>query len=89
MLLSLNNIEVVYDRVFLAVKSVSIDVPEGGLVSLLGANGAGKSTALKSVSGLLNPERGEVTRGEIAFAGSDLLGLNPPERVRAGGSGTP
>jgi branched-chain amino acid transport system ATP-binding protein len=83
-LLSLNNIEVVYDRVFLAVKSVSIDVPEGGLVALLGANGAGKSTTLKSISGLLKPERGEVTRGEISFAGSDLLALNAPERVRGG-----
>jgi branched-chain amino acid transport system ATP-binding protein len=83
-LLSLNNVEVVYDRVFLAVKSVSIDVPEGGLVALLGANGAGKSTTLKSVSGLLAPERGEVTRGEVAFAGRDLSALNPPERVRAG-----
>jgi len=83
-LLSLNNVEVVYDRVFLAVKSVSIDVPEGGLVALLGANGAGKSTTLKSISGLLKPERGEVTRGEITFAGADLLRLEPPERVRAG-----
>jgi branched-chain amino acid transport system ATP-binding protein len=84
MLLSLNNVEVVYDRVFLAVKSVSIDVPEGGLVALLGANGAGKSTTLKSVSGLLKPERGEVTRGEVTFAGRDLASLTPPERVRAG-----
>lgn len=84
MLLSLNNIEVVYDRVFLAVKSVSIDVAEGGLVALLGANGAGKSTTLKSISGLLKPERGEVTRGEITFAGGDFLTLNAPERVRAG-----
>ncbi|MDQ8727472.1 ABC transporter ATP-binding protein [Bradyrhizobium sp. LHD-71] len=84
MLLSLNNIEVVYDRVFLAVKSISIDVPEGGLVALLGANGAGKSTTLKSISGLLKPERGEVTRGAIAFQGHDLLDLDPPERVRAG-----
>jgi branched-chain amino acid transport system ATP-binding protein len=83
-LLSLNNVEVVYDRVFLAVKSISIDVPEGGLVALLGANGAGKSTTLKSISGLLKPERGEVTRGEIRFAGSDFLQLDPPERVRAG-----
>ncbi len=83
-LLSLNNIEVVYDRVFLAVKSVSIDVEEGGLVALLGANGAGKSTTLKSISGLLKPERGAVTRGEISFAGKDLLSLDPPERVRAG-----
>jgi len=70
--------------VFLAVKSVSIDVPEGGLVALLGANGAGKSTTLKSISGLLKPERGEVTRGEISFAGRDLLALNAPERVRGG-----
>jgi branched-chain amino acid transport system ATP-binding protein len=83
-LLSLNNVEVVYDRVFLAVKSVSIDVPEGGLVALLGANGAGKSTTLKSVSGLLKPERGEVTRGEVTFAGRNLSSLSPPERVRAG-----
>ena len=83
-MLSLNNIEVAYDRVFLAVKSISIDVPEGGLVALLGANGAGKSTTLKAISGLLRPERGEVTRGEITFAGKDLLALDPPDRVRLG-----
>ena len=83
-LLSLNNIEVVYDRVFLAVKGVSIDVPEGGLVALLGANGAGKSTTLKAVSGLLKPERGEVTRGEVTFAGADMKVLDPPQRVRRG-----
>ena len=83
-MLSLNNIEVAYDRVFLAVKSISIDVPEGGLVALLGANGAGKSTTLKAISGLLRPERGEVTRGEIKFAGRDLLALDPPDRVRLG-----
>ena len=76
MLLSLNNIEVVYDRVFLAVKGVSIEVPEAGLVALLGANGAGKSTILKAISGLLTPERGEVTRGEITFDGVDVLALN-------------
>jgi branched-chain amino acid transport system ATP-binding protein len=84
MLLSLNNIEVVYDRVFLAVKSLSIDVPEGGMVALLGANGAGKSTTLKAISGLLKPERGAVTRGEVIFAGRSVLGLDPPERVRLG-----
>ncbi len=83
-MLSLNNIEVAYDRVFLAVKSVSIDVPEGGLVALLGANGAGKSTTLKAISGLLKPERGEVTKGEITFAGKNLLALDPPDRVRLG-----
>jgi branched-chain amino acid transport system ATP-binding protein len=83
-MLSLNNIEVAYDRVFLAVKSISIDVPEGGLVALLGANGAGKSTTLKAISGLLRPERGEVTKGDITFAGKNLLALDPPDRVRLG-----
>ncbi|MBX3453270.1 ABC transporter ATP-binding protein [Ferrovibrio sp.] len=83
-LLELNNIEVVYDQVFLAVKGVSIAVPDGGLVALLGANGAGKSTVLKTVSGLLKPERGSVTRGDVTFEGRDILKLDPPERVRAG-----
>ncbi|KAF0133116.1 MAG: livF [Xanthobacteraceae bacterium] len=83
-LLTLNNVEVAYDRVFLAVKGVSIEVPERGLVALLGANGAGKSTVLKSISGLLKPERGEVSRGEITFAGEDILALDPPDRVRRG-----
>ena len=63
--LSLNNVEVIYDHVSLAIKGVSIDVPKGGMVALLGANGAGKSTTLKSISGLLRAERGEVTRGEL------------------------
>jgi len=83
-MLSLGNVEVVYDRVFLAIKGVSIEVPEGGMVALLGANGAGKSTTLKSISGLLAPERGEVTRGEVRFKGEDVVRLDPPERVRLG-----
>ena len=83
-LLTLNNIEVVYDQVFLAVKGVSIELPEGGLVALLGANGAGKSTVLKSISGLLKPERGEVSRGEVLFDGRNILSMDAPERVRAG-----
>ena len=61
-LLTLNNIEVVYDSVFLAVKGVSIEVPEGGLVALLGANGAGKSSVLKAISGLLRAERADRRR---------------------------
>ena len=83
-LLTLNNIEVVYDSVFLAVKGVSIEVPQGGLVALLGANGAGKSTVLKAISGLLRAERGEVSRGHATFGGEDVLALAPPERVRRG-----
>jgi branched-chain amino acid transport system ATP-binding protein len=83
-LLDLNNVEVVYDGVFLAVKGVSIVVPEGGLVALLGANGAGKSTVLKSISGLLRAERGEVSRGEVRWRDQSLLKLAPPARVRLG-----
>ena len=82
--LTVRNVEVIYDRVFLAVKGVSLEVPAGGLVALLGANGAGKSTTLKAISGLLGPERGEVTRGEIRFAGRDVLQSGPPVRVRLG-----
>ena len=83
-LLVLNNIEVVYDRVALAVKGVSLEVPAGGLVALLGANGAGKSTVLKAISGLLTPERGDVSGGGITFDGQDLRALGAPERVRRG-----
>jgi len=83
-LLELNNVEVVYDNVSLAVKGVSLSVPEGGLVAVLGANGAGKSTVLKSISGLLAAERGKVTRGDIRWRGADLLEHSPPDRVRLG-----
>ena len=83
-ILTLNNIEVIYDRVALAIKGVSVEVPQGGMVALLGANGAGKSTTLKSISGLLLPERGEVTRGDIRFMGQDIAGLAPQARVKRG-----
>ena len=83
-ILSLNNVEVIYDRVALAIKGVSIEVPQGGMVALLGANGAGKSTTLKSISGLLKPERGEVTRGELRFMGEDIDPLLPQVRVKRG-----
>jgi branched-chain amino acid transport system ATP-binding protein len=82
--LTLENVEVVYDKVFLAIKGVSLEVEEGGMVALLGANGAGKSTTLKSISGLLGPERGVVTRGNIRFGDEDLLKLSPPQRVARG-----
>ena len=60
-ILRVNNIEVVYDHVILVLKGVSLDIPKGGVVALLGANGAGKSTTLKAISNLLRAERGEVT----------------------------
>jgi len=83
-MLTLENVEVVYDRAFLAIKGVSLVVPEGGAVALLGANGAGKSTTLKTISGLLRPEPGEVTRGTVQLLGRDITGLLAPERVRQG-----
>jgi branched-chain amino acid transport system ATP-binding protein len=82
--LALNNVEVIYDHVALAIKGVSIEVPQGGMVALLGANGAGKSTLLKSISGLLRAERGLVTRGELHFMGQDIDPLAPQKRVRLG-----
>lgn len=82
--LSLNNVEVIYDRVALAIKGVSLNLPQGGMVALLGANGAGKTTVLKSVSGLLRPERGTVSRGEVRFFGESIDGLLPQARVKMG-----
>ena len=83
-ILSLNNIEVVYDRVILVLKGVSLAVPIGGIVALLGANGAGKTTTLKAISNLLHSERGEVTKGTIVFDGAEVQALSPSEMVRRG-----
>jgi branched-chain amino acid transport system ATP-binding protein len=83
-LLSVNNIEVIYDHVILVLKGVSLHVPEGGIVALLGANGAGKSTTLKSISGLLRTERGDVTKGTIELGGEAVQRLEPSEVVRRG-----
>ncbi len=83
-MLALENIEVIYDKVFLAIRGVSLSVPEGGMVALLGANGAGKSTTLKAISGLLAPERGEVTRGSIQFMGENILPYGAARRVGMG-----
>jgi branched-chain amino acid transport system ATP-binding protein len=82
--LSVNNIEVVYDHVILVLKGVSLDVPKGGIVALLGANGAGKTTTLKAISNLLHSERGEVTKGSISFDGEHVHKLSPNELVRRG-----
>jgi branched-chain amino acid transport system ATP-binding protein len=83
-ILSLNNIEVVYDHVILVLKGVSLDVPRGGIVALLGANGAGKTTTLKAVSNLVRSERGDVTKGTIVFQGQEVQSLSPNELVRRG-----
>src|SRR5579859_6509134 len=83
-LLSVRNIEVVYDDVILVLRGLSLEVPEGAIVALLGANGAGKSTTLKAISGLLKTEDGEVTRGEILFEGQRINGIDPDKIVRRG-----
>src|SRR5919202_2295719 len=82
--LILNNVEVMYDHVVLVLKGLSLTVPEGLIVALLGANGAGKSTTLKAISGLLRTEQGEVTEGSIEFAGQRIERLDPAEIVRRG-----
>ncbi|MFB9224660.1 ABC transporter ATP-binding protein [Paracoccus cavernae] len=82
--LVLENVEVIYDKVFLAIKGVSLEIGEGEMVALLGSNGAGKSTTLKSISGLLGPERGLVTRGEVRFQGRSIVNMGAPERVASG-----
>ncbi|MBI5781666.1 MAG: ABC transporter ATP-binding protein [Rhodocyclales bacterium] len=82
--LVVNNVEVIYDHVILVLKGVSLEVPRGGVVALLGANGAGKSTTLKAISNLLRAERGEVTKGSISFRGERVDALSPNELVRRG-----
>jgi branched-chain amino acid transport system ATP-binding protein len=84
-LLTVNNIEVIYDHVILVLKGVSLEVRDGAIVALLGANGAGKSTTLKAISNLLRAERGEVTKGSIEFDGKRIDQLNPSEVVKRGG----
>ena len=83
-LLKVNNVEVIYDHVILVLKGVSLIIPEGGIVALLGANGAGKSTTLKAISNLLRVERGEVTKGSIEFLGTRIDRAEAAALVRRG-----
>src|SRR3954468_6444992 len=83
-LLAVNNIEVIYDHVILVLKGVSLQVPEGGIVALLGANGAGKTTTLKAISNLLRAERGDVTKGTIELSGERVDRLTPADLVKRG-----
>jgi branched-chain amino acid transport system ATP-binding protein len=83
-LLCVNNIEVVYDEIVLVLRGLSLEVPEGAIVALLGANGAGKSTTLKAISGLLKSEDGLITRGDISFQGDSIAAEEPDAIVRRG-----
>ena len=82
--LDIANIEVIYNHVILVLRGVSLSVPEGAIVALLGANGAGKSTTLKAISNLLLSERGQVTKGRIHYRGERVDGLTPNDLVRRG-----
>jgi branched-chain amino acid transport system ATP-binding protein len=83
-ILTLNNIEVIYDHVILVLKGVSLSVEKGGIVAILGANGAGKTTTLRAISNLLAGERGEVTKGSIIFDGAEIQESTPNALVRRG-----
>jgi len=83
-LLTLNNVEVIYDEVILVLRGMSLAIPEGQIVALLGSNGAGKSTTLKAITGLLPSERGEITDGSITFDGRAITRMDAAARVRAG-----
>jgi len=82
--LEIKNIEVIYEDVILVLRGLSLSVPEGEVVALLGSNGAGKSTTLKAVAGLLSSEHGEVTQGNIVYQGRKITKANPAEIVRMG-----
>jgi branched-chain amino acid transport system ATP-binding protein len=83
-ILTVNNVEVIYDHVILVLKGVSVVVPKGGIVAILGANGAGKTTTLKAISNLLHAERGEVTKGHIEFEGERVDRMSPNGLVKRG-----
>jgi branched-chain amino acid transport system ATP-binding protein len=83
-MLSLNNVEVIYDGVILVLKGVSLNCPEGKITTLLGANGAGKTTTLKAISGLLRSERGEVTKGSVELSGKRIDQMRPHQIVQHG-----
>jgi branched-chain amino acid transport system ATP-binding protein len=83
-LLNVNGIEVIYNHVILVLKGVSLSVPEGRIVALLGANGAGKTTTLRAISNLLRGERGEVTKGSIDYRGERIESLSPADLVQRG-----
>ncbi|SDP37801.1 ABC transporter ATP-binding protein [Halobacillus aidingensis] len=83
-MLKVNNIEVVYSKMILVLKGMSIEVPDGDIVALLGSNGAGKSTTLKAISGLLGGDNGQVTKGRITYQEEDLTSMSPDKIVQKG-----
>jgi branched-chain amino acid transport system ATP-binding protein len=83
-MLTVENLEVVYNDVVLVLRGVSLEVPDGKIVALLGANGAGKTTTLRAITGLLDIHEGDVTKGEVNFVGQDVTHIDPSKRVTLG-----
>ena len=85
-LLAVENLEVVYNDVILVLRGISLEVPDGKIVALLGANGAGKTTTLRAITGLLDMHEGDITKGEITFDGEDITERGPGRPGSSGGS---
>jgi branched-chain amino acid transport system ATP-binding protein len=83
-IIELNNVEVIYDEVILVLRGLSLEVGHGQIVALLGSNGAGKSTTLKTISGLLPSEKGEIRQGQVTYMGKSIRGEDPAEIVKLG-----
>ena len=83
-MLEVANLEVVYNDVVLVLRGLSIEVPDGQIVALLGANGAGKTTTLRAISGLLDVHEGQATKGSVSWNGDEITHSNPANIVRAG-----
>src|SRR5271154_5785785 len=83
-LLTLEDVEAAYDHIVVALRGVSLTVPDGAIVALLGGNGAGKTTTLKAVAGVLGAARGAVTRGSIRYRGRDVVATPARTLVREG-----
>lgn len=83
-MLAVENLEVVYNDVVLVLRGISIEVPDGKIVALLGANGAGKTTTLRAITGLLDIHEGDITKGDIRFEGVDITHEDPSKRVVRG-----
>src|SRR5690554_772210 len=83
-MLRVENLEVVYNDVVLVLRGISLEVPDGQVVALLGANGAGKTTTLRAITGLLEVHEGEITKGSVHFDGDDITRLDPEVRVKKG-----
>ncbi len=83
-MLSVKNLEVVYNDVILVLRGISLDVPSGKIVALLGANGAGKTTTMRAITGLLDIHEGDITKGRISLEGKEISGSDPSEIVRRG-----